>query len=154
MSTNLELENVQPNNSGSASSEGNTITSLLKNVSSAMFLEGRSPHLMNKSSVSAVDAPKSTREDIENFVRATAPTEAIDKLNRISTKNREDYRTGQEDIFHYSISAPDYAYRCCYRMNRFGASLNIRRVPKLAASPVSPSNQLDLEAPTNQLIEP
>jgi hypothetical protein len=144
----------------SVSSAGKILTGALKNATQVIFMEGHVPNVMAGMKVYGLDAPRATREDIENFVRSSGNRQVVEKLNLISQKSREDYtRFGQWDIINYSITTDEFAYRGSYKMSSNGAELVIRRIPQhapiiLPEPPVSPGNQLDAESPTNQLREP
>lgn len=150
----------QPDSSASVSSAGKILAGALKDANSVIFLEGHVPNVMSGMKVYGLDIPRATREDIENFVRASGNRQVVEKLNLISQKSREDYtRFGQWDIITYSISLSDeFAYRGTYKMSSNGAELVIRRIPKhtpesLPFSPVSSRNQLSAESPTNTPTE-
>lgn len=153
-------ETSEPDSSDSVSSAGKILAGALKDANSVIFLEGHVPNVMAGMKVYGLDIPRATREDIENFVRASGNRQVVEKLNLISQKSREDYtRFGQWDIINYSISlSGEFAYRGTYRMSSNGAELVIRRIPKhtplhTSDGSVSPAKQLDAESPASKLLE-
>lgn len=142
--------------SADSDSAAKILTGALKNASTVIFTEGHVPNAMTEMKVYGLDIPRVTREDIENFVRASGNSKVAAKLDLISQKSREDYaRFGQWDIINYSISlSSEFAYRGTYKMSHNGAELVIRRIPKhtplgYSNDAVSPNKQLDAESPTN-----
>lgn len=152
-------ETSQTENSDSVTSAGELLTGALKNATQVIFLEGHVPNVMAGMKIRGLNMPRPTREDIENFVRASGSKPVVEKLDLISQKSREDYtRFGQWDIINYSIKTDEFSYRASYRMSQSGAELIIRRIPThtplhTSDDSVSPGNQLDAESPTNQLPE-
>lgn len=134
-----------------------TLTKVLKDANSVIFLEGHVPNVMAGMKVYGLDMPRPTREDIENFVRASGNRQVNEKIDLISKKSREDYtRFGQWDIINYSISTEDFAYRGTYKMSSSGAELVIRRIPKHAPATefrTNPRQALDAESPASKLLE-
>lgn len=135
------------------SSATEILREVLKDASQVIFLEGKVPHVQTKMKVHRLDIPEVTREDIENFVRASGNRQVNEKIDLISKKSREDYtRFGQQDIINYSIGA-EFAYRGTYRMSSHGAELVIRRIPRHAPATefrTSPGQALDAESTTSQ----
>lgn len=131
----------------------------LKDASQVIFLEGHVPNVMAGMKIRGLNMSRPTREDIENFVRASGSKPVVEKLDLISQKSREDYtRFGQWDILNYSIKTDEFSYRASYRMSQSGAELIIRRIPvhtplHTSDDSVSPGNQLDAESPAYKLLE-
>jgi Tfp pilus assembly ATPase PilU len=126
-----ESSAVTPQNESSAAE---VLQKVLKDANSVIFMEGHVPNAMSKMKVYGLDLPRATREDIDNFVRASGSDEVKEKINLISQKRTEDYPDfgrGQEDVINYSISiAGEFAYRGTYRRSKNGTQLVIRRIPK------------------------
>lgn len=148
-------ETSQPDSSDSIDSAGKILAGALKDANSVIFMEGHVPNVMAGMKVYGLNIPRATREDIENFVRASGNSQVVEKLDLISKKNREDYTGfGQGDAINYSISlSGEFAYRGTYRMSSNGAELVIRRIPKhtplhTSDDSVSPGKHLDAESPT------
>lgn len=146
--------------SADSDSAAKILTGALKNASTVIFLEGHVPNVMAGMKVYGLDIPRATREDIENFVRASSNRQVVEKLNLISQKSREDYtRFGQWDIITYSITlSGEYAYRGTYKMSSNGAELVIRRIPKhtplgYSDDAVSSGKSSDAESPATKLLE-
>jgi hypothetical protein len=144
----------------SVKSAGEILAGALKDANSVIFMEGHVPNVMAGMKVYGLDTPRATREDIENFVRASSNRQVVEKLNLISQKSREDYtRFGQWDIITYSITlSGEYAYRGTYKMSSNGAELVIRRIPKhtplgYSDDAVSSGKSSEAESPASKLLE-
>lgn len=111
------------------------LAEILGEASTVHFLEDMAPYVMVNGDASRLGTPAVSRKDIESFVRNTAPTKVVEKLETISNKTKEDYPRfgfGAGDDLLYSITTDEFAYRCHYKMDKQGVTLIIRRVPKLS----------------------
>lgn len=144
MSTESEIEPVQPN---VPASTAEVVAAALANASDVLFHEGRSPYAFNGAPV-RLDLPESTREDIENFIRATAPADKVAQLEIIAAKTREDYQTSYSwDTIQYSLNSGEYFYRCHYSTSMGGSTLTIRRIPTPSGTAASSANVVLVELP-------
>ena len=140
---NPKMETVQL-----AFSDTNVIGAVMRNTTDAIFTEGSIPYAVAGGRISPINAPRVSREDIENFIRATAPADKVAQLEIIAAKTREDYQTSYSwDTIQYSLNSGEYFYRCHYSTSMGGSTLTIRRIPTPSGTAASSANVVLVELP-------